>query len=328
MPLRLRHDRFGEPHDVLRLEEFEAPEPGPGQVVLRMEAAALHIADIRSVQSGALFGHPLPRTPGFEGIGRVLRIGPGVEGIAIGDRLLPPSGSGTFTEEHCVPAEACLRAPEGDALQLALATINGATAWVMATDFAAFEPGSWILQNAANSNCGRYLIALAKERGLRTVNLVRRPELGADLAALGADVVLADGDGLAARVLAATGGVAPRVAFDAVGGSATQRLADCVAPGGQVVSYGEMSGEPCRLSFYTMFLRDVSLVGLNFKRQMQRRSLEEQRAIGVELALRIGDGRLRARIAASYRLAGWREAFAQAARTGEDRDGKVVFDLR
>ncbi|MBP6513805.1 MAG: zinc-dependent alcohol dehydrogenase family protein [Steroidobacteraceae bacterium] len=328
MPIRLRHDRFGEPAEVLRLEEFDPPQPGPGQVVLRMEAAAMHIADIRSVQSGQLFGHALPRTPGFEGIGRVLRVGPGVEGVSVGDRLLPPSGSGTFTEEHCVPAADCLPAPEGDALQLALATINGTTAWVMVDDFAAFEPGSWILQNAANSNCGRYLIALAKERGLRTVNLLRRPELGADLAELGADVVLVDGEGLAARVLAATNGVAPRVAFDAVGGAATQRLAECVAPGGKVVSYGEMSGEPCRLSFYTMFMRDVGLVGLNFKRQVQRRSLAEQRAVGVELALRIGDGRLRARIAASYGLVQWREAFAQAARTGGDRDGKVVFDLR
>lgn len=328
MPRRLRHDRFGEPDDVLYLQEFAAEAPAAGEIVLRLEAAAVHIADVRSVQSRHLFGYDVPRTPGFEAVGRVLRIGAAVQGLQPGDRVLPPSGTGTFTEELRVPAADCLPAPAGDALQLALATVNGATAWVMLTDFAALGRGDWLIQNAANSNCGRFVMALARERGIRTLNVVRRQELAAELLAAGADAVIEDGDDLAARSLAATGGVRPRVAFDAVGGAATQRLADCLATGSRIVSYGAMSGEPCHLSFYTLFKQDLSLVGLNFKRRMQARSGDEQRAIGEALAERIGDGRLQAKIAAVYRLEQWREAFAHAMRTGEDRDGKVVFDFR
>jgi len=325
MPQALIHERFGEPGEVLRLAEVPAASPGEGEVVLAIEAAAMHVADIRTVQGFPGFRFDLPRTPGFEGVGRVVRVGPGVRGFAVGDRAFPPSGSGTFRQELCVPAAGCMPAPEGEAEQLALLTINGPTAWVLLHDFARLEPGDWLVQNGANSSCGRYLVALAREAGVRTVNVVRRPEVGGELVALGADAVLEDGEDLPARVLAATGGVAPKLGVDCVAGAASHRLAQCLAPGSSVVCYGAMSGARCEMDFYLMFQRDVRLVGLSFRRQLNRRTPAEVDAIYRQLAERVADGRLRARIAASYPLAMWREAFAQAARTGEERDGKIIL---
>jgi len=325
MPLALLHDRYGEPLEVLRLAEVPEEAPGPGEIVIRMEAAAMHIADLRTVQGAAGFSFPLPRTPGFEGIGRVARVGPGAGAWRVGDRAFPPSACGTFRQEVRVPAEAAMPAPEGDARQLALVTINGPTAYVLLHDFAKLVPGDWIVQNAANSSCGRYLVALAREAGVRTVNVVRRPELVAELDALGADVVLLDGDDLPERVLAATGGVRPRLGIDAVAGEATHRIALCVAPGSTVVCYGAMSGRRCEMDFYQMFRNDLQLVGMSFRRTLERRSREEVRAIYSYLAGRMADGRLAARIAAAYPLDRWREAFAQAARTGHERDGKVIL---
>jgi NADPH:quinone reductase-like Zn-dependent oxidoreductase len=323
--LALVQDRFGEPGDVLRLADLPDERPGRGEIVIRMEAAAMHIADIRAVQGVSGFRFPLPRTPGFEGVGRVVRLGEGVRGFAVGDRVFPPSGSGTFRQELRAAADRCMPAPEGEAEQLALLTINAPTAWVLLNDYAEFAPGDWLIQNGANSSCGRFLIQLAREAGVRTVNVLRRPEVMRELTALGADVVLLDGPDLAERVLQATGGVAPKLGIDCVAGEATHRLAQCLAPGSTVVSYGAMSGERCQMDFYLMFRHDIRLAGMSFRRELERRSPAEVEAIYRQLAERIADGRLVARIAATYPLSLWREAFAQAARTGADRDGKVIL---
>jgi mitochondrial enoyl-[acyl-carrier protein] reductase / trans-2-enoyl-CoA reductase len=325
MSLALLHDQFGEPAEVLRLVDLPEEMPGPGELVIRIEAAAMHLADLRTVQGASGFRFTLPRTPGFEGVGRVTRVGAGVTGFAVGDRVFPPSGCGSFRQELRAPAERCMPAPDGAAEQLALLTINAPTAWVLLHDFATLAPGDWLVQNGANSSCGRFLVALAHEAGVRTINVVRRPEVMAELRALGADVVLLDGPDLAERVLQATGGVTPRLGLDCVAGAATHRLAQCLAPGSTVVCYGAMSGERCEMDFYLMFRNDLRLVGMSFRRELEKRSREQVDAIYRQLAGRLADGRLVARIAATYPLSLWREAFAQAARTGTGREGKVIL---
>ncbi len=325
MPLALVHDRYGEPGDVLRLADLPAEAPGEGEVVIRMEAAAMHVADIRTVQGTTGFDLPLPRTPGFEGVGRVLRVGEGVGEFRPGDRVFPPSGSGTFRQELRTRASGCMPAPEGDAAQLSLLTINAPTAWVLLHGCAHLEPGDWLIQNGANSSCGRYLIALAREAGVRTVNVIRRPSVAEELEGLGGDVVLVDGDDLPARVRQATAGIAPKLGVDCVAGEATHRIAQCLAPGSTVACYGAMSGERCEMDFYLMFRNDLTLRGVSFRRELNKRTRAQVQSMYRGLAERVADGRLRARIAATYRLEDWRKAFARAALTGEERDGKVVL---
>ncbi len=87
--------------------------------------------------------------------------------------------------------------------------------------------------------------------------------------------MLTDGDDLAARVRGATGGVEPILGIDCVGGAATHRIAQCLAAGSTVVCYGAMSGQRCEMDFYLMFARDIRLVGMSFRRQLQRRSSAE-----------------------------------------------------
>ena len=325
MPLALIHDRYGEPAEVLRLADIPGQQPREGELVIRMESAAMHVADLRTVQGAPGFKLALPRTPGFEGIGHVVRVGPGVRDFVAGDRVFPPSGSGTFREEVVAKAAQCMPAPDGDAAQLSLLTINGPTAWLLLHGYARFEPGDWLVQNGANSSCGRYLISLAREAGVKTVNVVRRADVAGELEALGADVVLVDGPGLAERVRQATGGIAPKLGVDCVAGDATQRVAECVAPGSTVVCYGAMSNEPCEIDFYLMFRNDLTLRGMSFRRELNKRTPPQVDTIYRGLAERIADGRLQARIAATYPLGMWREAFAQAAQTGREREGKVVF---
>lgn len=319
------HESFGSARDVLRIVEVPAEEPGAGEVVVRMEAAALHIADLRTIEGAGDFQFPLPRTPGFEGIGRIVRAGAGVTQYKVGDRVFPPLASGTFREELRCAAAGCMPAPEGDAVQLSLLTVNGPTSYVLLEDFAELAPGDWLVQNAANSSCGRYLIRLARLKGVRTVNVVRRPEMVDELRALGGDVVLVDGPDLAARVRAAVEGAPIKVGIDAVAGAATQRIAECLAPGSTVACYGSMSAEPCHLDFYLMFRQDIRLVGVAFVRQFQHRTQDEVRQMYAHLARLMASGELAAKIAGVYPLARLVEACERAARTGAERDGKVVI---
>jgi NADPH:quinone reductase-like Zn-dependent oxidoreductase len=322
------HSEYGAPRAVLRVVDVPAEAPADDEVVVRMEAAALHIADLMVIEGADGFRFPLPRTPGFEGVGRVVRAGRAVTSPTVGERVFAALGSGTCRDEVRCKAAACIPAPEGDAEQLALLTVNGATAEVLVEDFGDLHPGDWLIQNAANSNCGRYVIRLARLKGLRTVNVVRRPELVPELQALGADVVLVDGPDLARRVAAATGGAPVKVGFDAVAGEATQRLAECLAPGSTVASYGTMTKRRCEIDFFLMFRNDIRLVGVSFARQFQaRRTPSQVRAMYARLADLAARGELLAKVAGVYPLERIVEACERAALTGADRDGKVLLRI-
>ena len=322
---RLRFDENGEPADVVRLEEVQLGDPGPGEVIARLEASAMHIADIKLVQGIDALRRPLPVTPGFEGVGSVVETGPD-SGYAAGERVFLPLGCGTFSEYVRVHKNAMgmRRAPEGDAEQLVLSNINGATAWTLLQDFVDLERGEWVLQDAANSNVGRYLIVLAAQWGFRTVNVVRREEVCAELEDLGADVVILDGPNLPERIREATGGADIRLGIDAIAGEAVMRMANCLADGGLIVNYGTLTDQPCQIDFWQMFLHDIRLCGMSTTRCFATRTAAEIDELQNEIALMAADGRLTARIAARYTLDEWREAFAHAARTGSARDGKII----
>ena len=322
---RLRFDENGEPADVVRLEEVELGDPGPGEFIVRLEASAMHIADIKLVQGIDALRRPLPVTPGFEGVGHVVASGPD-SGYEAGERVFLPLGCGTFSEYVRIHGNdmGMRRAPAGDAEQLVLSNINGATAWTLLTDFVDLEPGEWVLQDAANSNVGRYLIVLAAKWGYRTVNLVRREEVVQELKDLGADAVVLDGPNLPERIREATGGAHIRLGIDAIAGDAVMRMANCLADGGLIVNYGTLTDQPCRIDFWQMFLHDIRLCGMSTTRCFATRSAREIDDLQNEIALMASDGRLAAKIAARYTLDEWREAFAHAGRTGAARDGKII----
>ena len=326
----LRQLSHGDPAEVVKMIDLPEPTPGPEDIVIRMEAAAVHLADIKVMrgEEEGFHRNSFPFTPGYEGVGRVIAVGGKVTQFKIGDRVFPWWGAGTFAELVCTPAAKAIPAPEGDARQLALMLVNGMTAVVLLEDFADFAPGEWILQNGANSNCGRYVIVLAKERGVRTVNVIRRPEMADELKRLGADSIVLDCDDPAEfkrRVDEATGGAVIRVGIDMVAGAATGRMAHCLAYDGTVVNYGYISGRSCEIHFRDLFLRNVKLVGMSTARGLAKRSMATVRAIYADLAGKIADGRLTAAIAATYPLDRASEAFAHAQRTGAERDGKIIL---
>lgn len=318
------HQRGPVPQDVIAAETFELPTLQAGQVLVEVVAAAINPSDVLTLTGDYGMLPPLPAVGGNEGVGRVVEVGADVSRLAPGQLVLLPVGSGTWTTHLISDAAQLLPLPSGaDPRQLAMLTVNPPTASLLLSEFADLKPGDWVIQNASNSAVGGYLVQLAKARGLRTVNVVRREAACAAVRELGGDVVLVDGDDLGKRVKDATGGAKIALGIDAVGGLATERLSQAVMSGGLIVNYGAMSGEACAISPGSLIFRGIRLHGFWLAHWFKTASAEARNALFGELVRLIATGALHARIQATYSLDQIKDAITAAA-SGE-RDGKIVL---
>src|SRR5260221_5800639 len=192
---------FGEASDVLELVDVPEPTgPAVGEVLVDVEFAPVNMNDLYVIQGTFPVRPALPSFVGNEGVGRILAVGSGVEHLKVGDRVLIPLYAFSWRERLVVPARGLFSLREADHRQLALLGINRPTASLLLDEASDLKPGDWVVQNAANSGVGRSLIAIAKARGLKTINLVRRPELVHELRAIGGDLVLVDEDGVLDKI--------------------------------------------------------------------------------------------------------------------------------
>ncbi|WP_271411456.1 zinc-dependent alcohol dehydrogenase family protein [Pseudomonas sp. Q1-7] len=311
------------PQDVIEAVEFELPPVAAGQALVKVLAAPINPSDVLTLTGEYGMLPPLPAIGGNEGVGEVLEVAADVSALKPGQTVLLPVGCGTWRTHLIADAKQLIPLPSADPQQLAMLTVNPPTAYLMLRDFVDLQPGDWVIQNAANSGVGSYLIQLAKIRGLKTLNVVRRDSAVAAVRAEGGDVVLVDGPDLPKRVREATGGAPVKLGIDAVGGASTDHLAASLADGGVLVNYGRMSGEPCQVNPGSFVFRDVTLKGFWLARWFRQATPQQQMQLFGELIQLIAGGKLKARIAATYDISRIKEAVAAAA-SGE-RDGKIVL---
>jgi mitochondrial enoyl-[acyl-carrier protein] reductase / trans-2-enoyl-CoA reductase len=320
----IRVDAFGPPAEVVRFLEVPEPErPREGEVIVAVEATPINPSDLL-ILSGLYGALPrLPTIPGKEGVGRVIDAGPGVK-LARGDRVLLPLGAGAWRERLKVAESEVLSAPDGvDASKLAMATLNPLCAFYLLDAIVKLEPGDWIVQNAASSAMARWIVELAKARGVKTVNVVRRASQIERVRALGGNVVLVDGAELGKRVMAATRGASIRLALDAVAGSATTRIASAVGRGGTVVSYGMSSGEPGHIATNDLVFRDIHLRGFWLASHIATLPKPLVREVWSNMADMAGKNAVDVPVEATYPLDRIKDAVAHAERGG--RSGKVLL---
>ena len=314
---------YGAPEEVAHcVEAPDVGQPGAGEIVFDILAFPINPADLSLCRGNYRLRPPLPATPGAECVGRIAAVGAGVSRVKPGDLVINMQRE-NWAQRRRIKADDAIPLPSGlDVAQAAMLRINPATALLLLEDHVALKPGDWVIQDVANSAVGRHLIVLAKARGIRTVNIVRRDDVAAELKALGANVVLTDGPDLAERARDAVGGAPIRLGIDAVSGTACKRIADCLADGGMVISYGAMSGEDLVMSRPALSFRGVSLTGFNLGRGLAKRSPDQVRALYADLAIKLRDGVLKAPIDATYSIEDIKEALAHAQRGG--RNGKVL----
>lgn len=320
---RIEIAAWGAPEDVARcLDVADLPAPGPRQVLFDVLAFPINPADLAFCRGRYRLKPPLPATPGAECVGRVRAVGAGVTRVAPGDLVINLSRE-NWAQSRLVDAADVLRLPERiDVRQAAMVRINPPTAALLLSDIVDLKPGDWIVQNVANSAVGRLVIALAKKRGLRSVNVTRRDDIFDELTSLGADVCLCDGDDLPDRLRAATNGAPIRLGLDAIAGGATARIAACVADDAIVCNYGSMSGEDARVGTADVVYRGVTLTGFILGRFLARRSADEIAALYGDIADGVVAGAIHAPVGAVYPIDEIGDALRHAQRAGHD--GKIL----
>jgi trans-2-enoyl-CoA reductase len=300
-----------------------ALEPGPNEVLVRMLAAPINPADLNVIEGTYGELPSLPCTIGNEGVGVVERVGSEVRGFVVGQAVLPLA-FGTWAEQMLVPAESLISLPEGlDPMQASMLGVNPATAWRMIHDFTELQPGDWIAQNAANSGVGRSVIQLARALGFRTLNVVRRPELIDELVGLGADVVVTENVDLRKNAAQLCGAVEPKLGFNAVGGASALNIANALAAGSSLVTYGAMSRQPLKIPNSLLIFKNLNFRGFWLRRWKENATAAELQSTYQALADFLARGILHTPIHVVFPLSEVQKAVEIAAQ--EKRSGKVIL---
>jgi NADPH2:quinone reductase len=322
-------DRFGPPAEVLQVRDAECSEPGPGQVRVRMIASPINPSDLLVVRGEYGRLPSLPATPGFEGVGIVEAVGKGLLGrLRAGKRVAVLNGhGGNWSERVVVSARQVVPiSPAVPDDQAATFFVNPASALIMTQYLFKVPANAWLLQTAAGSALGRMVIRLGKHCGFRTINVVRRRDQAEELLHGGADAVICSTEeSLEARVKEITGGAGVRFAIDAVGGATAAAVVRSLAPGGRLLLYGTLSGEPLAIDPRTLMVADARVEGFWLSNWAGRQSaltmLGLFRRINRLLALKV----LTSETAASFPLEEVRTAVKQAEAPG--RSGKILLRM-
>lgn len=319
---------YGEPIEVVEVAELQPRDPGPRDVVVKLEAAPINPSDLMLIR-GFYGVHPeLPAALGAEGVGRIVAVGEDVDGSRLGERvvILPTLEQTTWREETVLNERNAIAVdPDADALQLAMLGINPITAYAMLHGYANLEAGAWVAQTGASSATGRYINALAKQAGLRTLNVVRRQESAQALLDASADSVLVSGEDLDKQAAEVLGGAPIELILDAVGGETTRQLASLTEPGAAIVSYAALDRTHVLVSPGDLIYRGLSIHGfwlLNWLRDTPGPTIAQTYS---ELAALVAAGTLSAPVAATYTLEEYEAAIAHATKDGDGRNGKVLF---
>lgn len=310
----------GKADDVVELVDMASPALVPGQTRVKILRAPINPSDIAQIAGVYGFQPPLPAPAGMEGIGEVIEVNG--DGPEIGARVLLAEPPGAWATEKVMSTSAVIPVPDGDIDQLAMLSVNPATALLLLTEYVDLKEGDWIIQSAGNSAVGSLVTSLAKARGVRVASVVRRETALADVREAGADAAFVDGPDLAERVTAQLD-KAPVLALDAVSGETLGRLASTLQAGGTAVLYGNMSGKTARMPVAVMIFNNVIVRGFWLVHWFERATREEQARVYGDLTALIMLGKLQAPVDRVFPIEEITEALAHTMKGG--RSGKVLI---
>lgn len=299
------------------LKEIEPPVAGPGEVQVKVRAAAVNFPDLLQTRGEYQHKPPLPFIPGLEISGEVSALGEGVEGFQIGDPVVGGARIGGFSEYAVTPAAALRRKPEGLSFSQAAGYATAyLTAYVSLVRRAAVEPGEWVLVHGAAGGVGLAAVDLAKHLGCKVIAASASDEkLAVVQAEYQPDAIVNVTGGFRERVKEITGGRGADVIYDPVGGDVFDESIRCIAFDGRILSVGFASGRQPVLPVNIALIKGFSVMGVRageYGRQFPEKGRENTAAIwGMA-------GQMKPRVDREYPLADWRAAFDSLA------DRKVI----
>ena len=317
----MRFHQHGGP-EVLVYEDVAAPEPGPGEAVVQIEASGLNYID--TYHRDGLYPVELPCTPGMEAAGIVARVGADVSDIKEGDRVAYAGSMGAYAEQATVPAASLVPLPDGVSSEVgAAAMLQGITAHYLVHGSYALGNGDTALVHAGAGGVGLLLIQMAKRLGARVLTTVSTAEKAELARGAGADeVILYTERDFAEETMALTDGRGVDVVYDSVGKTTFDKSLDVLRPLGYLVLFGQSSGPVDPIDPGILNIKgSLFLTRPTMAHYIQTREALLQRAGDVLNWL--GSGELDLRIGARFALS--EAADAHRALQGRKTTGKVVL---
>ncbi len=322
--LTVSYDRFGEPADVLRTTEADAPAPGAGEALLRMTLAPIHHHDLWTIRGRYGVRPELPSGAGSEAVAVVEELGTGVEHLSVGDRVAASAVTGAWSELFTAPAASLIplpaELPDESAAQLVAMPFSA----VSLLEHLRLEPGEVLVQNAGTGAVGRLVAQFARLRGIRVISLVRRSSGVEELAAQGiGDAVPTDREDWEERARALIGEARVAAGLDSVGGEAAGQVLSLLGDGGRLVVFGAMGGPTMDLPSGPIIFRGLSVEGFWGSRVSQEMDPEMRRRLIGEILSGLLSGEVTLPVADTFGLD--EIPAAMEATLTDGRQGKVLL---
>ena len=302
--------------DALTWQTLPMPEPGPGQVLVAIEAASLNFPDVLIVQNKYQIKPPLPFVPGAEFAGTVTAVGEGVTHLRVGSKVAALSGTGGFGTHTLVSAALCMPLPAGfPAVDAAAFIMTYATSYHALIDRAALQAGETVLILGAAGGVGTAAIQIAKAAGARVIAAASSAEKCATCQKLGADATLnysehTPSGSLREQIKQLTGGKGPDVVYDPVGGEWAEPVFRSMAWRGRYLVVGFAGGPIPSLPMNLPLLKGASLAGV-FWGEFAKREPKANAAMMQTLAQWYGQGKVKPLIHQTLPMSDLKQAYAQ-----------------
>jgi NADPH:quinone reductase-like Zn-dependent oxidoreductase len=289
----LIHSRFGEAEEVLAVEERPVPEPGAGQVRLRIVLSPIHNHDLWTVRGTYGFKPELPAASGTEALGIVDALGAGVEHLTVGQRVATGGTFGAWAEYIVANAAGLIPVPDALSDESAAQLVSMPFSTISLLQFLDVNEGDWIVQNAANGAVGRMLAQLGAARGVHVLGLVRRAEGVEELRAQGIEnVISTDQDDWRDQAARLTDGAPIVAGVDSVGGSASGDVLSLLSEGGTLVAFGAMNSPVMEIASSDVIFKQAIVKGFWGSKVIQQLDAATRGALFGELIQRVTDGTL------------------------------------
>lgn len=320
----LIHAEFGAPEEVLTVEERPLPEPGAGQVRLRVVLSPIHNHDLWTVRGTYGFTPELPAASGTEAVGVVDTLGEGVTSLTVGQRVATGGTFGAWSEYIVAPAAGLIPVPDSLPDESAAQLVSMPFSTMTLLQFLDVKEGDWIVQNAANGAVGRMMAQLAPARGVRVLGLVRRSGGVEELRSQGiSNVVATDQADWKQQASEITGGAPVVAGVDSVGGASAGQVLSLLAEGGTLVAFGAMDSPTMEIASSDVIFKQATVKGFWGSKVIPALDPAVRSALFGELFQRIGDGTLTLPVAGVFDAAEVADAVRASGTPG--RVGKVLL---
>ncbi|WP_265500431.1 zinc-binding dehydrogenase [Paracoccus beibuensis] len=318
------HGRFGEPAEVLAAATSDRPQPGPGQVLIRVTLSPIHNHDLWTVRGSYGVRPDLPAIGGSEAVGVIEEVGDDVDAALQGRRVAAAGLKGSWSEYALADAAGAIPVPDSMPDEAAAQLIAMPFSAITLLEFLNVSRGDWVIQTAANGAVGKIMAVLAASRGVRLVNLVRRANAAEELAAMGmTDIVSTNDSDWVQRVRDIVGPDGARAAVDSIGGSVATGLVELLGVEGLLVTFGSVTGDALQLPAGPIIFKHLTVKGFWGARVMPATAPEDRQRMFGELIGLVMDGKLKLRSGGEFGLD--RPADAVTAALTPGREGKIMF---